>query len=494
MTAPSLTRSLTRDQARAIIRRMRADPAWYCKHILGVDLYDRQLEIIESVRDHEQTSVNGANGVGKDFTIGRVVPWWLNAYAPHAKVIITGPTFRQIQDIVWRETRGAYIEARYDLGGHMLPTQAKWDGGTDLFALGFATDKPANITGFHSPHLLVIVSEAHNFDEASMVMLKRLHPNRLLLSGNPFSESGEFYASHHEKRHLYNAITITAWDSPNVKEGTERYPGVVTRRDIEKAAEDWGEDSPLYQATVDAKFVGRPDGLIPLSWILAAAERESPGDEGGDLDAGIDVAGPGEDETTLYIRHRSSVIYRNAWRVADPRGEVAAALMPYKHRLRSVNIDSAGIGWNFYLHFQDLGYPARPVNVGEAARDTEHFANLKAELYWGLRQRFKDGDIDGLDDPLTQSQVAGLRYKHNSRGQIQIESKEDAAKRGVPSPDRAEGLMLTYAYGDPTVSTADLNDKFNEPGGSGGRQLPVTDLDRLADEMEESTGIRRREW
>jgi hypothetical protein len=43
---------------------------------------------------------------------------------------------------------------------------------------------------------------------------------------------------------------------------------------------------------------------------------------------------------------------------------------------------------------------------------------------------FQDGDVAGLADELTISQLASIRYKHNARGQVVIESKEDARKRG----------------------------------------------------------------
>jgi hypothetical protein len=66
-------------------------------------------------------------------------------------------------------------------------------------------------------------------------------------------------------------------------------------------------------------------------------------------------------------------------------------------------------------------------------------------LYWGLRLRAQDGDLAGLTDERTIAQLAGIRYSHNSRGQVVIESKEDARKRGVRSPDRAEAVMLAFA-------------------------------------------------
>ncbi len=325
----------------------------------------------------------------------------------------------------------------------MLPSEAKWDISDQYFALGFSTDKAWNITGFHSPHLLVIVSEAHNFPEDAMVSIKRLHPEVLLLSGNPFSQSGEFFDSHHAKRDLYRTLTITAYDSPNVKADEELVPGLVTRQDIEQLARDWGEASPFYRTSVLAEFAETEDGLIPLSWLLAAQER--PGIEvGGGLAAGLDVAGPGEDETVLTVRSGPNILSMKAWRLPDPRGAVVAALMPLRGRLSTLNVDSNGIGYHVATHLRDEGFKVRFVNVGEAARDKERFANLKAELYWALRLRFRDGDVGGLVDETAISQLASIRYGHNSRGQVQIESKEDALKRGVKSPDRAESLMLAF--------------------------------------------------
>jgi hypothetical protein len=51
-------------------------------------------------------------------------------------------------------------------------------------------------------------------------------------------------------------------------------------------------------------------------------------------------------------------------------------------------------------------------------------------------------DLDPADDDLA-AQLGAIKYKFTSRGQIQIESKDDMKKRGLPSPDRADALMLT---------------------------------------------------
>jgi hypothetical protein len=124
---------------------------------------------------------------------------------------------------------------------------------------------------------------------------------------------------------------------------------------------------------------------------------------------------------------------------------VVAALLPYKDRLEKVSVDVVGIGYYMAQHLRDQGLRVEEVNVGERARDSEKYANLKAELYWGLRERLQAGDLAGLTDEKAIAQLAGIRYSHNARGQVVIESKEEARKRGVKSPDRAEAIMLAFA-------------------------------------------------
>jgi hypothetical protein len=87
------------------------------------------------------------------------------------------------------------------------------------------------------------------------------------------------------------------------------------------------------------------------------------------------------------------------------------------------------------------------VNVGEAALDKEQFANLKAELSWGVRERFQSGEIDlDPDDDDLAAECCGVKYFATSAGKIAIESKEDFKKRmHARSPDRWDSLVLAFA-------------------------------------------------
>jgi hypothetical protein len=98
---------------------------------------------------------------------------------------------------------------------------------------------------------------------------------------------------------------------------------------------EWGENSPRWQARVRGQFpLQAEDALISLLWLEQAEKREAR-PAGGRLWAGIDVAGPSEDETVAYVRDGAHVLGFGAWSSADPRGEVVAFLNPFKQRLET---------------------------------------------------------------------------------------------------------------------------------------------------------------
>ena len=170
-----------------------------------------------AVRDHKRVAVVGANGTGKDWMAARIMLWWQMVHHP-AITVVLGPTHRQVSDIVWKEARSAYLSARMPLGGRMYQT-ARWELDDRHYAVGFATDDQYNIQGFHSPNLLVIITEAHNVEQSHIDAVKRLNPARMLLTGNAFASSGEFYDAFHGGADLYHTIEIAASDTPNVQQG-----------------------------------------------------------------------------------------------------------------------------------------------------------------------------------------------------------------------------------------------------------------------------------
>lgn len=134
-----------------------------------------------------------------------------------------------------------------------------------------------------------------------------------------------------------------------------------------------------------------------------------------------------------------------AWTEADPWGAVVAALNPYRKELKAINVDAVGIGDGMAKHLRNEKFRVNFVNVGNAPWDKKKFFNLKAEIYWQLRERARTGELAGLTDERAITQLLSIRYSHTPKGLVMIESKKDAAKRGVKSPDRAEAIILAFA-------------------------------------------------
>jgi hypothetical protein len=50
--------------------------------------------------------------------------------------------------------------------------------------------------------------------------------------------------------------------------------------------------------------------------------------------------------------------------------------------------------------------------------------------------------VDVLDDLMAQ--LSNIKFKITNRNQVQIESKDDMKKRGLPSPDKGDSLAMAY--------------------------------------------------
>ena len=288
----------------------KANPRYFWKWTLGSEtVYDKQIKMVEAVRDHNRVAVVGANGTGKDWQSARIMLWWQSVHNP-AITVVLGPTHRQVSDIIWKEARSAYLSPRMPLGGQMYRT-ARWEFDDRHYAVGFSTDNEYNIQGFHSPSLLVIVTEAHNVEQAHIDAVKRLNPAKILLTGNAFASSGEFYDAFHGGSDLYHTIEIAAADTPNIQQGREVIPGMVTAEQVEERRREWGEESALYIASVLGRFPDNlEDAIVPRSLLMEAVERQL--EPEGEALLSCDVARFGADKTVVYRRQGN--VCRLAWK------------------------------------------------------------------------------------------------------------------------------------------------------------------------------------
>jgi len=384
------------------------DPVRFTREVLRDDPWSAQEDILRAVADHPLTAVKACHSSGKTRIAAAAVLWWITRFKDGI-AISTAPSWEQVQKLLWGELHRALRRSRF---GFPAPTQTELRLGPGNYAAGLSTNRGVNLQGFHSGHLLIVIDEAPGVEADIWEAIEGARASgevHILALGNPTVAGGPFHAAFTSERDLWRTITIDAFDTPNLQgftleqlralppglpdsdpifQGRPR-PYLVTLRWVYEKLHTWGEKSPQWQARVRGQFPEQSeDALLSLAWLEAAAAR-APRDDGSPLMAGIDVAGPGEDETVAVIRCGPSIIAQRAWPDQDPRGAVLGFLAPFKDRLEEVNVDSAGVGHGFALHLEDHGYPVNFVNVGQATHSPEHFFLLKAQLYWGLRQRFQ---------------------------------------------------------------------------------------------------------
>lgn len=103
----------------------------------------------------------------------------------------------------------------------------------------------------------------------------------------------------------------------------------------------------------------------------------------------------------------------------------------------------------------ELGYNVIRINNAESADKKEMFRDIKAEMYWDLRQAFMDGEISILDIERLVSDLSNIKYDFMSNGKIFIKSKKDMKKEGLDSPDFSDALVLAY-YGSKKNDGGDI--------------------------------------
>jgi len=467
------------------VRETIHDPAKFSKHWLKRKIWQRQIDIAISVRDNPLTAVKGCHASGKTFLASGLPLWWITRYQ-RAKALNTAPTLRQVKAF-WNEI--AIARQNSNLKTILPePTTSGLKINDERFAIGASSSRGVNMQGLHSENVLIIVDESPGVPTDIWDAIEGIRAGgnvHVLILGNPVIPTGAFFDAFHRHRNIYNCISISAFDTPNLQDETTGqpltieqlltmsedrldyvpYPALITRRWVKERYQVWGPSHPKYLSRVLAQFPTQADNAVfALQWIENAkrepTERELELAKRLQIQVGIDVAGAGSDETVLCARVGGMIIGLLVWPDPDPRGAVVKVLQGLRrhptYRLGMVVVDTVGIGYNFALHLADQGFNVFGFKAGARAVDAAQYANAKAEATWLCREYFKRGEISGLGflttaagltipEEETEAQLSTMLYRETSRGLTEIIPKDEMLKdHGVPSPDRAEAVIMAF--------------------------------------------------
>ena len=280
----------------------------------------------------------------------------------------------------------------------------------------------------------------------------------MLLTGNAFASSGEFYDAFHGGSDLYHTIEIAASDTPNVQLGREVIPGMVTVQQIEERRREWGEESALYIASVLGRFPDNlEDAIVPRSLLMDAVERQL--EPVGEATLACDVARFGADKTVVYRRQGN--VCRLVWKSQGRDTQQVAGHLKMMAEddpeVGQIIVDDTGVGGGVTDRLNEEGVAGGrvrivPFNGGEKARRSDRYVNAIAEAWLELGQAFRDGMVDIDDNPAVIAQLSARRYTVQGDRRIKLESKDDFKKRSTGgSPDDADALAMCYAAPGPGV-------------------------------------------
>lgn len=446
-------------------RLIRDEPDYYFREYLGDELWEKEREIVLSIRDNRKTVIRSCHGSGKTFTVARAALWFMSAFQP-AIVVDTAPTFRQVANQFWREFRKAHQSARIPLGGELLKTQ--FNISEDWYAIGLSTKETAGeesadkFQGFHGENLLFIVDEASGVADAILEAIDGAMSGgivvRLVYIGNPTRRTGRFAESFTDP--AFKKFHISAFGTPNFTRNNIRSAADLTREKVKKAKiyipglatpewalemkEKYGEDSDVFLVRVEGAFPKKEsDTLIGIDLVEKAIAADR-GEITGKEVIGLDVARKGDNASAFVHRkgNKARVLLKIfSQDTMELAGRARQILLEYPEA--RLNIDIIGIGAGVFDRLReqpDIADRVGGVNTAVDSSEPERYYNLRMEGWQLGKEWLKTGILEPHED---WYQLAKPKYKILSSGKMLLESKEDMLKRKITSPDVADAFILT---------------------------------------------------
>lgn len=445
------------------------DPLAFCIVVLGLRLCRAQRRILQAIARGKRVAIRSGQKTGKSTVLVAAALWWACTRA-RGRVLLTAPTNQQVRDVLWKELRRIVFARRpdgqrpVDLIGvtpAVLPsTGMQWPDGREI--IGKSADDPNATQGLSSPELLVVVDEgsgvpddifeAHEGNTAA--------GGSILAAGNPVENVGWFFEAFHSQAEYWDTIHLSSEDTPNCTGEEEPIPGLADPIFVAEQKKKYGETSAYYLQRIKGEFAGTSTTTVVATEAVAAAKKRwtsnasTPRTE--PLVIGLDVARFGDDSSMIAPRRGPRIYPLVGIQGSDGNG-VAGEVLRVVRELRlgpseivTVNVDGTG------------GYGASPadilraqhsdevtvveINSSEKADDAEKYANLRAQLHFGVAEWLAEGG-ELPDDKKLEVELIAAKYRFDARRRFLIERKDEIKKRIRRSPDRADAVALAIYVG-----------------------------------------------
>ena len=449
-------------------------------------VYDKQKQVMESVRDFHDTLVPAANMMGKDWVTALIILWFFLTRDP-CRVVFTSVDGSQLSGVLWGEIRSHIQQCKFPLdhesGGPLIVNhmQLRRVGSPLSYAIGRVAARGEGMLGHHVartgdgiPRTLFVSDEASGVDDVSWERADTWAARKLAI-GNPYECENFFKRGVQEgsTRHR-NVIRIRAEDSPNVRyalaearlgrkpSGKMLIPGILPYEDYCLRRETW--DVQRQTVGLDALFYeGEEVLMFPSDWLAASRRNflELPRVRKAHS-VGVD---PGDVNTVATAVDKLGVVKQHKM---SNRSSNVGELIAFLHEVgctQNTHMDRGGGGMllagelrarGYFVHTVGFGEPVVPelkrgrYQFGERVDQREDkyvFKNKRAMLFGELREEVRHGFAIYDDETMRQLNKFPLLY--DGEGRLVLPPKrgktpeEDSLiKRIGCSPDEADSLAL----------------------------------------------------
>lgn len=474
----------------AVLEACRDDPALFNDAVLGRTLWKKQIDICDTVAVSPITVVPAGRAIGKSYLLAGLVIWWLYT-RKNSLVITTGPDYRQVVSVLWKEIRRAILPKYVD-GVRVSPLlDLKWDHMTEGYAstqrltldaatawgaLGYAANSSEGFSGQHAGEMLVIVDEASGVTDEIWTSIHGLAATRLVVSGNPIRYDCHFRELYElaPKSTTIRTVHISSLECPDADLETSPV-GMASRSFLRQMREIHGENSPWWRSNILGEFPGKESvRFIDTSWIDACTNPAIVDDElwndmsGGNIWMGVDVGGGvGADRSVVVVRNHKQLL--DCFASADhgvlddakARLEPIVVAMAAKWKVPADRViyDKAGLGRSFgsYLANHGLG---GAVGYFGGGRGGIYYSNRRTANAYAVKRRLdprRDGFIPfyvgGIPEWLElRHELAEMRAPtmEMDEGVVKqkLEDKEELKSRLHRSPDILDAFLMTFTYSE----------------------------------------------
>lgn len=448
-----------RAAAIAKVREWQDKPGLFVREQFGAQPDAWQEEALEALTSNYRLALKACKGPGKS-TFFAWAGWWFLSCFPHPKLVATSVTGDNLRDNLWTEYakwlhRSAMLDDQFLWSAERIVAKQHpetwWASARAWPKSADATQQADALAGVHGDFVMFQLDESGGIPDAVMATaeagLANADPAQgrkawLLQAGNPTMTSGPLYRACTRDRPLWWVREITG--DPDDPKRSPRVSLQWAREQIQK----YGREHPYVLVNVMGQFPPQQSNvLIGVEDCTQAAQRTL--SERDYLDEvkvlGVDVARFGDDRSTATLRQGRAAFRTKVWRNLDTMqlaGQVA--LLLDAHKPDATFIDQTGVGAGVVDRLKQLGYEVVGIDSSGRATRSEKYLNRRAEMWFETAEWLKAGGCIADDSELV-AELTAPTYKFARDGRLQLEAKDDLKKRGLPSPDKADSLCLTFA-------------------------------------------------